>query len=109
MIRFKTLSKKEKLIQSLIIKKINPFIEKSKHTLNVGSYDINPQFNNLEVSIENPTTNKKIVFGYNENNNVWCYVYLDNINQHKPNDMYSFHYKNIFTSKRLNNSLDSII
>lgn len=109
---FKTFTKNEKEIHSLVIAKINPFIRESEYYNNgitVSSYEVNPLNFSLEVFVDNEKTNKRVVFQMGGNSPILrVFAYLKDKEQPIADKEFEVMKKNISTSKRIEEIMNQI-
>lgn len=84
---------------SIVMHTLKPLIDNKG--LEITSYGVNPINGALEIEIDNPKTDRRVVLTFYNSKEVLIYEYLNTREQMSPNFQYSTRVKNFASSKRI--------
>ena len=84
---------------AIVMKTLKPLID--NRGLEITSYSVNPINGALEIEIDNPKTDRRVVLTFDNSKEVSVYEYLKTKEQMRPDFQYSSKVKNFASSKRI--------
>lgn len=89
----------ERQNHAVIMSTLKPLID--NRGLEITSYSVNPIDGDLEIEIDNPKTNRRVIIEFVGPKDVRVWEYLNDKDQKEPNFMYPAKVKNFSSSKRI--------
>jgi len=84
---------------AIVMKTLKPLID--NRGLEITSYSVNPINGALEIEIDNPKTDRRVVLTFDNSKEVLIYEYLKTREQMRADFEYSARVKNFASSKRI--------